>query len=242
MMLFNRQVFAVSERRSIPHKVRFEKWTTETEQLPNQSKGQDNLAESLNADFFTLLDRLTIARSRTHIENFYSDTISQIGGFPDHDDPQSIFPEIDLQGNFPTFQTISTQIDRYKLARFIPSNYIRPECLRYYVERLLRQREFNLIGMMKVNFLKRLESSVHSFAITLERTIKEITELESEIEAFLNGEAEKGSNFDPLAEAEEEYGGNEDHELQAGIEAGKNQFYLYEHLDLEALVDGSAER
>ena len=201
--------------------------------LPNQSNPQDNLSESLNADFFTLLDRLTIARSRTHIENFYRDTIDQIGGFPDRDDPQSIFPEIDLQGNFPTYQTISTQIDGYKLARFIPSNYIRPECLHHYVEGLLRQREFNLIGMMKVNFLKRLESSVYSFATTLERTINEITKLESDIEDFLNGEAKKEVGFDPLAEAEKEYGDDEDHELQAGVEAGKNQSYPFEHLDLD---------
>ena len=213
---------------------RFEKWTDETEGLPNPSNRQDSLSESLNADFFTLLDRLTIARSRTHIENFYRDTIDQIGGFPDRDDPQSIFPEIDLQENFPTYQTISTQIDGYKLARFIPSNYIRPDCLHHYVEGLLRQREFNLIGMMKVNFLKRLESSVHSFATTLERTVKEITELESKIVDFLNGEAEKEAGFDPLAEAEEEYGDDEDYELQAGIEAGKNQFYPFEHLDLDA--------
>ena len=213
---------------------RFEKWTDKTEGLRNPSNRQDSLSESLNADFFTLLDRLTIARSRTHIENFYRDTIDQIGGFPDRDDPQSIFPEIDLQGNFPTYQTISTQIDGYKLARFIPSNYIRPECLHHYVEGLLRQREFNLIGMMKVNFLKQLESSVYSFATTLERTIKEIAELESKIENFLNEEAEKGVGFDPLAEAEEEYGDDEDYELQAGIEAGKNQFYPFEHLDLDA--------
>ena len=213
---------------------RFEKWTDETESSPNQPNPQDNLAESLNADFFTLLDRLTIARSRTHIENFYRDTIDQIGGFPDRDDPQSIFPEIDIQGNFPTYQTISTQIDGYKLARFIPSNYIRPECRHHYVEGLLRQREFNLIGMMKVNFLKRLESSVYSFATTLERTVKEIAELESQIEDFLNGEAEKETGFDPLAEAEEEYRDDEDQELQAGVEAGKNQFYPFQHLDLDA--------
>ena len=213
---------------------RFEQWTDETQGLPSSSKPQNSLAESLNADFFTLLDRLTIARSRTHIENFYSDTIDQIGGFPDRGAPQSIFPEIDLQGKFPAYQTISTQIDRYKLARFIPSDYIRPECIHHYGERLLRQREFNLIGMMKVNFLKRLESSVHAFAITLKRTITDIAELEAEIQAFLSGEVEKETGFDPLAEAEEVYGDDEDTDLQAGVAAGKNQFYPFEHLDLEA--------
>ena len=213
---------------------RFEQWTDETEGLPSSSKPQNSLAESLNADFFTLLDRLTIARSRAHIENFYSDTIDQIGGFPDRGAPQSIFPEIDLQGKFPAYPTISTQIDRYKLARFIPSDYIRPECIHHYGERLLRQREFNLIGMMKVNFLKRLESSVHAFAITLKRTITDIAELEVEIQAFLSGETENETGVDPLTEAEKAYGDDEDTDLQAGVAAGKNQFYPFEHLDLEA--------
>ena len=213
---------------------RFDTWTAQTEQRPEKSQKQENLAESLNADFFALLDRLTIARSRTHIVNFYDNAIQEVGQFPDREPPKSIFPEIDLQGKFPSYQTISHQIDGYKLARFIPSNYIRKECRHHYGERLLQQREFNLIGMMKVNFLKRLESSVHSFATTLERTVKEIAELESQIENFLNAEDEKEAGFDPLAEAEKEYGDGEDYDLQTGIEAGENQFYPFEHLDLDA--------
>jgi len=212
---------------------RFDTWTAETEQMPKNSQKQESLAENLNADFFALLDRLTIARSRTHVINFYDNAIEEVGQFPDREPPKSIFPEIDLQGKFPTYQTISHQIDGYKLARFIPSNYIRKECRHHYGERLLQQREFNLIGMMKVNFLKRLESSVHSFTTTLERTVKEIAELESKIEDFLNAEDKKEAGFDPLAEAEKEYG-DEDYDLQTGIEAGKNQFYPFEHLDLDA--------
>ena len=204
---------------------RFDKWTTE------QSEQQDSLSESLNADFFTLLDRLTIARSRKHIERFYGDTIDDIGGFPDRENPESLFPDIDIQETFPSYQNISTQIDGYKLALFNPSKYIRDDCLHHYRERLLRQREVNLIGMMKVNFLKRLESSVHSFATTLERTVNKITKCELEIEDFLNEEAESEVSFDPLADAEEEYG--EDEELQEGLEAGKNQDYQYKHLELE---------
>ena len=69
---------------------------------------------------------------------------------------------------------------------------------------------------------------------TLERTVKEIAELESQIENFLNAEDEKEAGFDPLAEAEKEYGDGEDYDLQTGIEAGENQFYPFEHLDLDA--------
>ena len=213
---------------------RFDTWTAETEQMPEKSQEQENLAESLNADFFALLDRLTIARSRTHVINFYENAIEEIGQFPDREPPKSIFPEIDLQGKFPTYQTISRQIDGYQLAIFNPSRYIRQECRHHYGERLLQQREFNLIGMMKVNFLKRLESSVSSFATTLERTIENIKERESEIQDFLSATSSvvNESGFDPFAETTEEYG--EDDELQTGIEAGKNQAYLYEHLDLDA--------
>ena len=213
---------------------RFDTWTSETEQMPEKSQQQESLAESLNADFFALLDRLTIARSRTHVINFYENAIEEIGQFPDREPPKSIFPEIDLQGKFPTYQTISHQIDGYQLAIFNPSRYIRKECRHHYGERLLQQREFNLIGMMKVNFLKRLESSVHSFASTLERTIENIKERESEIQDFLKATPSvvKESGFDPFAETTEEYG--EDAELQAGVQAGKNQTYLYKHIDLDA--------
>ena len=214
---------------------RFDTWTAETEQMPEKSQKQENLAESLNADFFALLDRLTIARSRTHVINFYENAIEEIGQFPDREPPKSIFPEIDLQGKFPTYQTISHQIDGYQLAIFNPSRYIRQECRHHYGERLLQQREFNLIGMMKVNFLKRLESSVYSFATTLERTLKDIKDLEADINKFVNSAADidaKENSFDSLAETPEEYG--EDDDLQTGVQAGKNQTYLYEHLDLDA--------
>ncbi len=213
---------------------RFDTWTAETEQLPEKPQQHENLAESLNADFFALLDRLTIARSRTHVLNFYDNAIEEIGRFPERKPPKSIFPEIDLQGKFPTYQTISNQIDGYRLAIFNPSRYIRQECRHHYGERLLQQREFNLIGMMKVNFLKRLESSVHSFASTLERTIENIKERESEIQEFLSTTPSvvSESGFDPFAETTEEYG--EDAELQAGVQAGKNQTYLYKHIDLDA--------
>lgn len=212
---------------------RFDTWTAETEQLSEKPQKQENLAESLNADFFALLDRLTIARSRTHVINFYENAVEEIGQFPDREPPRSIFPEIDLQGKFPTYQTISHQIDGYRLAIFNPSRYIRQECRHHYGERLLQQREFNLIGMMKVNFLKRLESSVHSFASTLERTIENIKARESEIQDFLSATPSvvSESGFDPFAETTEEYG--EDAELQTGVQAGKNQTYLYEHIDLD---------
>ena len=196
----------------------------------------DEPSQSISADFFKLLDALTIARSRRHVEKFYGDALEQIGGFPEREPPKPIFPQIDLNGKFPAYRTISNQIGNYKLARFNPSNYILEQHQADYEHRRISQREFNLIGMMRVNFLKRLESSVHSFKTTLERTIEKITKLETDIEAFINATAQT-ANFDPFAEAEEEY--SEDEELQTGIQAaGKNQTYRFEHLNLnDWLVD-----
>ena len=208
----------------------FETWTAETEQRPKK-QGQQSLAESLNADFFALLDRLTIARSRSHIVNFYENALEEIGRFPEREPPTSIFSKIDREDQFPTYEKISTQIDGYQLALFNPSRYIREECRRHYGEKILQQREFNLIGMMKVNFLKRLESSVHSFAKTLRRTVADIEKRESEISAFLEAVPNEKS-FDPFAETAETYG-EEDADVQTYVEGGKNQTYRYEHLDLE---------
>ena len=211
----------------------FDTWITNSE----VSNSQENLSESLNADFFRLLDRLTIARSRKHIETSYKNTTSEgdkeFGEFPAPKEPKSITAKIDSLGRFPTYQAISKQIDGYKLSLFNPSRYIRQECQDHYGARLL-QREVNLIGMMKVNFLKRLESSVHSFTTTLERTLKKIEDIESGIVDFLNADEEiiDKTNFDLFTEKEEE--NEEDEELQIGIQAGKNQIYYYEHLDLDA--------
>ena len=206
----------------------FEAWIADGDKIGRQ----ESLPNRLNADFFLLLDGLTIARSRAQIREFYEDSEEQ--RFPYRKDPQSIFPEIDQAGKFPSYQEISDQIDGYKLSLFNPSRYIRKECRHHYSEELLQQREFNLIGMMKVNFLKRLESSIYSFTTTLKRTLTKIEELESEIHKLPNatkGDVNKGG-FNPIAGAEKESEGDE--ELQTYIQVGKNQTYPYKHLDLDA--------
>ena len=214
---------------------RFEKWTEQNGDLSNQTQRQDSLAESLNTDFFNLLDRLTIARSREHIIKFYHDTDDAKIKFPDREVPVPVYPDIDTDGIFPSFQNISTQIDGYKLSLFNPSFYIKPDCLHHYDDRVLQHRESNLIGMMKVNFLKRLESSVHSFDSTLQRTIEKINELVIDIQDFLHDETESDVDYNAFAEAEEEYG--EDEDLLNGIEDAENDIYQYEHLNLETWLE-----
>jgi superfamily II DNA or RNA helicase len=149
-----------------------------------------DLMEKLNASFFTLLDELTIARSRKHIQKYYRASIAELGGFPERKKPVSIYPEIDLRGRFLSYDKLNDEITGYRLSLFNPSLYVKNEFKSGYENKGASPftqvvREGWLIGMMKVNFLKRLESSVKSFEITMDRTITKIEDLERKIKNFL---------------------------------------------------------
>ena len=153
-----------------------------------QRKTKD-LLEKLSSAFFKLLDELTIARSRKHIERYYKSSIAQLGGFPKRQRPESVFSEIDLQRRFLSYDRLNDEIGGYKLSLFAPSRYLKKEFEGQYEQRSndpfsQADRETFLIGMMKVNFLKRLESSVESFEITMDRTIGKIEALERKIRNY----------------------------------------------------------
>jgi len=157
---------------------------------PAERKTKD-LLEKLSSAFFKLLDELTIARSRKHILRYYKSSIAALGGFPERNKPISIYPEIDLQRRFLSYDKLDDEIDGYKLSLFAPSRYLKKECkkLSKYETHAgdpfsQADREKFLVGMMKVNFLKRLESSVESFEITMGRTIAKIEDLERKIRNF----------------------------------------------------------
>ena len=157
---------------------------------PAERKTKD-LLEKLSSAFFKLLDELTIARSRKHILRYYKSSIAALGGFPERSKPISIYPEIDLQRRFLSYDKLDDEIDGYKLSLFAPSRYLKKECkkLSKYETHAgdpfsQADREKFLVGMMKVNFLKRLESSVESFEITMGRTIAKIEALERKIRNY----------------------------------------------------------
>ncbi len=151
-------------------------------------KDSRELIDRLSASFFTLLDELTIARSRKHIQRYYSSSLEQIGQFPKRKKPISKASDIDLKGRFPSYDRLNDEISNYQLSLFNPSEYLLEEFKGLHEDKVLnftqKKRENFLIGMMKVNFLKRLESSVCSFSITMERTIGKIEALEKKIHAF----------------------------------------------------------
>ncbi len=193
------------------------------------------LLDKLTSAFFKLLDALTIARSRKHIQKYYSDSIAQLGGFPERLKPVSRVAEIDMMGRFMSYDRLNDEISNYQLSLFNPSKYVLPEYQARYDEAAVRHfrqsdREHYLIGMMKVNFLKRLESSIHSFALTMKRTIEKIEALQQRIERFKEFRTENPDlDFDDLIiEA------LDDDELQEAMQVGKKFTYRMAHLDIGA--------
>jgi len=145
------------------------------------------LLDTLGSGFFKLLDGLTIARSRKHVTTYYAGKIE--GGFPKREKPLSLYPETDTKNEFMSYDRLNDEISTYQLSLFKPSAYIKPEFQGQYEPKKVAaftqaNREKFLIGMMKVNFLKRLESSVHSFDLTLNRTIQKIDDLIQRIDRF----------------------------------------------------------
>jgi len=194
-----------------------------------------DLLEKLNAAFFKLLDELTIARSRKHIQKYYKDTVAQLGGFPQRKKPVSIYSDIDTQGRFLSYDKLNDEIAGYKLSLFNPSKYVLKEFQASYQTSARdpfsqADRENYLIGMMKVNFLKRLESSVKSFEITMERTIGKIEALEKKIRTYLAGAAGTSESN----ELELDLGDpGEDEDLEEALLVGGKLKYRLEHLELD---------
>ena len=194
-----------------------------------------DLLEKLSSAFFKLLDELTIARSRKHIQKYYRDSIAQLGGFPERLKPVSKVVEIDMMGRFMSYDRLNDEISNYRLSLFNPSRYVLPEYQAQYEEAAIKNfrqsdRENYLIGMMKVNFLKRLESSVSSFAITMRRTIEKIEALQKRIERFKQFRTENPElDFDDLP-----IESLDDEELQEAMQVGKKFTYQMAHLDLDA--------
>ncbi|MCX8519152.1 MAG: C-terminal helicase domain-containing protein [Methylophilaceae bacterium] len=199
-------------------------------------RSKPELLENLSGDFSKLLDALTIARSRRQIQNFFGDEMSKIGGFPKREKPQSEYIEhIDSQHQFPDFANVAQQLSRLKLVIYSPSSFLRTDLSvadqsKYNALRgaTLTQagREKALVGIMKVMFLKRLESSVHAFALTLERTVINIDALLPKIARY---QAQSGDVAVVTGEPDEQ---DRDDDNADEFIVGKKLEYQLAHLDL----------
>jgi len=192
-----------------------------------------DLLDRLSSAFFKLLDELTIARSRKHLERYYRESIHELGEFPKRLKPVSLSTSIDTEHKFPSYDELNNEITNYQLSLFNPFKYVKPEYQPLYEDRSIpnfsqQDRENYLIGMMRVNFLKRLESSVYSFRLTLKRTIEKIGDLESQIASFEKlKESRPDVTVDEFSDIDPE-----DEELQAAFVGKKLKFSL-EHINIE---------
>ncbi len=200
----------------------------------SRERKTSELLNKLSSDFFTLLDGLTIARSRRHVQTYYQDAVQQLGGFPQRLKPISVYSDIDRENRFMSYDRLNDEISGYQLSLFNPSKYVLPEYAAAYEQRSVRNftqrdRENFLIGMMKVNFLKRLESCVNSFAITLDRTIAKIDNLITRIQRFHQFRSENPKlNFDELPPD-----ALNDEELRDALQVGQSLVFNMAHLDTE---------
>ena len=167
---------------------KFQKW--ETDNTGNARRDKMELLESLGPDVFRLLGAVSIARSRRQIERFYTREIDHIGRFPRHEVPDNRHPPTDLEGEL-SYDHLAKQINNFGLSIYQPSEYLVDETRKRELEEERKVRNFNqadrerfLIGMIRTNFLKRLESSAKSLTLTLERTVKKIDDLMERIDRF----------------------------------------------------------
>lgn len=150
----------------------------------------DALLKTLDFDFFELLDRVTIARSRKHIEKYY-DT-ADIGKFPIRKPPISLSPKLTDLETATNYNQIYEELSKLSLCIYTPSNYIFPSKVQKYIdithnkgnELTQTGREQGIRKLMSVNLLKRLESSINSFQLTLQRIYNLINDTVDKINRF----------------------------------------------------------
>ena len=176
----------------------FNSWS----KLPPVERTADTILRTLDFDFFELLDSVTIARSRKHIETFY-DT-ADIGQFPQRLKPLSFHCPLSLETNTIGFNVIFDQLSSLSLAIYAPITYIQPSRLPKYEAMYdteiaggkgrLKQadREKSLQALMVTNLLKRLESSVESFRLTLHKLKTNHEGVLEKIEKYRNNRVDFG--------------------------------------------------
>ena len=152
----------------------------------------ERLLDMLSFDFFQVLDAVTIARSRKHIEKYYDTT--DIGKFPTRMRPISKRPHLTDLDEAITYREIASRLDDLNLSVYAPSDYILPSMReKYEIDKDdsgghlgMSGREKGLKKLMAINLLKRLESSVNSFRLTLERMKSQVDETLKAIDTFMD--------------------------------------------------------
>ncbi len=204
----------------------FNRWS----RLTVEEKSEEEFINNLDLDYFQLLDTLTIARSRRHIEKYYD--LDEIGQFPNRLTPINIYSEIDNEGYFPPLSTINNEISLLNLAIYSPLKYVYPNKMAGYEAKydrhvggasVLRQidRDTNIVQLVRVNLLKRMESSIEAFRLTIKRLLRHIDSTISKID--------EGVDYDPDLDINLIDPEGEEYDNQM---FGKKRKVLYQDMDL----------
>ncbi|MFA5383819.1 MAG: helicase-related protein [Eubacteriales bacterium] len=157
--------------------------------LTPERKTTATLLKMLDFDFFEVLDSVTIARSRKHIEKYYN--MDDIGKFPERLKPVSLRPSLTNLSNAINYNQIYDELMKLNLSVYIPTDFVFESKWDKYVDPDVNinraGREQGIRRLMSINLLKRLESSVYSFRLTLQRIKKLIDDTISEIDIFEAG-------------------------------------------------------
>lgn len=169
--------------------LQFNRWLA----MEDVQRTSSRLLDMLGFDYFKLLDLLTIARSRKHIEKYYG--TAETGRFPERLKPINIKPDVDLAGEFRSIRDINNEIRRLTLAAYAPLRYVLAHKQAAYDARYSTQirggegffrqvdREESLVHLLRVNVLKRMESSVSSFVLTIKRQLADVEATLAKLEA-----------------------------------------------------------
>ena len=193
--LCNHGIFSI-EQTLRQAQTRFNRWL----KLDADERTTEVLLETLNFGYFKLLDLLTIARSRKHTEKYYD--LDEVGEFPERAKPINIKSDIDTKDLFPELREINRDIRRLNLSSYAPLKYVLPNKLEEYSQKydmevsggsVFKQidREESLIHLMRVNLLKRMESSINSFALTLARLLEKVRDIINRIDSYEESEIEE---------------------------------------------------
>ncbi|MGW5442400.1 helicase-related protein [Streptomyces asiaticus] len=184
----------------------------EWQRLPAATRSTKSLVGTLGMDYIRLLDLVTIARSRKHIEKYYG--TKDVGKFPTRLAPINLTPPIDTADMMIPLEEINRSILRLNLAAYKPTSYVSAKHESNYAalydqrvrtggRRVWRQtdRENNVVHLLRVGLLKRLESSVNSLGKTLGKILATMEDAIASIDAYEAVGAE-GTSIDSFADLE----------------------------------------
>lgn len=218
-----------------------------------EERNINTLLEVLNFEYFKLLDLLTIARSRKHIEKYYD--VADMGKFPTRLPPKNIKTDIDVEGTYPPLKDLNLSIRKLNLSAYSPLKYVKLEKREEYNEKydikvkdgasIFRQidREQSLIHLMRVNLFKRMESSINSFTLTLGKLLNNVLVMIEKLDSDLSSEISELNITDievETGEFDDFLIGNKVKVLIQDIDAIRWRQELEEDRDrLQGLLDGA---